>query len=74
MNSFARHFLAQAVEHAALGDDDERCRRRSPAVADHFFGRADFVGEQAHGVGAFRVGDDLGVGILRADRCDASRG
>ena len=59
-----RAFLAQAVEHAALGDDDDVLDRCVLAVGDHFLGRADFVGEQSDGLGAFRVGDDEGVGIL----------
>lgn len=44
------------------------------AVMDHFFGAADDVGEHAHGVGAFWVGDDSGVGIFFFDLVDAVAG
>ena len=40
-----RALLAQAVQHAALGDDDDVSNRCVLAVADHFFRRADLVGQ-----------------------------
>ena len=46
----------------------------SLAEADHFFRRADFVGEEADGVGALGVGDDGGVRVFGADLFDALAG
>ena len=69
-----RAFLAQAVQHAALGDDDDVFDRRVLAVGDHLLGRADFVSQQPNRLGAFRVGDDEGVGIFRLDPVDGVAG
>jgi hypothetical protein len=56
------------VEHAAFGDDDDVFDWRVFAVVDHFFCRANFIGEESDRLGAFRVGDDEGVGVFRLDR------
>ncbi len=71
---FFRDFFLQAVEHAAFCDDDDVFCRGVFAVADHFFRRADFVGEEADGGGAFRVGDDEGVRVLLLDFVDGAAG
>ena len=41
---FVRALLAQAVEHAALGDDDDVLHRGVLAVGNHLLRRADLVG------------------------------
>ena len=69
-----RALLAQAVQHAALGDDDDVFNRGVLAVGDHLLGRTDFVGEEPNCLGAFRVGDDKGVGILSLDAVDRVAG
>jgi ACR3 family arsenite transporter len=71
---FVGALLAQAVQHAAFGDDDDVLDRGGFAVADHFFRGANLVGQQADRVGAFRVGDDEGGGKLRLDAVDGVAG
>ena len=71
---FFRDLAAQPVKHAGFGDDDEGLGRRLPAVADHFLGRAHFVGEDAHGVRALGVSDNRSGGVGRADFFDALTG
>jgi len=71
---FVRAFLAQPVEHAAFGDDDDVFHRCVFAVGDHLFGRANFVGQQTDGLRAFRVGDDESVGKFRLDAADRFAG
>src|SRR5262249_37830300 len=49
----ARHFLSQSMQHPRLGNNDEGICRRIAAVADHLFGRTDFVGQKPNGVSTF---------------------
>jgi hypothetical protein len=72
--AFVRDFALEAMQHAGLGDDDEGVGWMIATVMDHFLGGTDFVGEHAHRVGAFRVGDDGSVGILLMDAGDAVAG
>ncbi len=62
------------MQHAALGDDDDVLHRGVLTVSDHFFGRADLVCQQSHGLGAFRMGDDESGGILGFDPVDGIAG
>ena len=71
---FVRQLAAQAVEHAGLGDDDEGLGRGIFAVTDHFFGRANFIGQNADSMGAFGVGDDGCIRIFGTDAFDALAG
>ena len=57
----------QAMEHAGFGDDDDVLAGCVLAEADHLFGGADFVGKEAHGLGALGMCDDEGVGIFFFD-------
>ncbi len=71
---FVRAFLTEAVEHAALGDDDDVFDGCVLAVGNHFFRGADFIGEEADGLGALGVGDDEGLGKFGFDAVDGVAG
>lgn len=71
---FVGAFLLEAVEHPGFrGDDDSGCGRLS-APLDHFLGGTDDIGEHADGAGAFRVGDQWGIGMLVPDAADGGVG
>ena len=70
---FVRDLFAQAVQHAAFGDDDDFVGRRFLGEFHHELGRAHLVGEIADGLRALGVGDDGGVGEFGADLFDGLR-
>ena len=55
------------MEHPALGHDDDLPGRMFAGEFHHPFGAAHLVGEVAHGLHAFGVGDDGRAGELQAD-------
>lgn len=71
---FFGDFLLDAMKHSGFGDDDDVLSRGVTAEIDHFFGRANFIGEKANCFGALRMCDDDGVGIVIFDFLDGFTG
>jgi len=61
------------MQDSRFGYHDDLLRGRLFAKRDHLFGRTNFIGEHAHGVGAFRVRNDGRIGVFFADPVNAAR-
>lgn len=70
---FARNLLAQPMQQAGFGHDDDFVGRRFLAKRHHFFGGTDFIREHAHRVSAFRVRNHRRIRIFFTNLSDAPR-
>ena len=52
------------MQHAGLGGNDDGLAIHVTAVVHHLFGGTYFVGQNAHGLGAFGMGDHGRVGMF----------
>ena len=70
---FARDFFMQAMQQTGFSNDNDLACWRFPAERYHLFGGTNFIGQHAHGVGAFRMRHDRCIRILLANAVNAPR-